>query len=296
MAKENTHLFMAHKILNKLPSSTQNIINNNLEEYLIGSILPDIFFYYTKTYFISAQIHQNPTQIDNNIILSYLSQRDLTDKDYSFTCGFLTHYITDTIFHPIIHQLAGDFNNKNRDLENKARFRHRLLETYIAKILNSRHHLTDEINITTIQNLDFIKFLTSYVTRPIYIIIALRIFILFNKLNKPNQFSKILWLFNKLHIINNSEYTMTYQSLAKMSTQSSLEQIKATSLSNDILKKTSLQKLTNQAICESTREIENFTKYYNKDINLEQYLKLYDSKNFDTGIKNTKNQINNNAR
>ena len=285
MAKENTHLLIAYKVLHKLPNSTQDIIKANLEEYLIGSTLPDIFFYYTKTDHISTQIHQNPTKLTDNIILTYLNQKNLTAKDYSFICGFLTHYATDTIFHPIIRHLAENHNNNNQAPANNVDLKHRLLETYIDKTLNSQYYLTDRISINNIQNLDFIKFLTTYATRPIHIIIALRIFMLFNKLNMPNQFSKILWLLNKLHIINNSEYTMTYQSLTKKSTQSSLKQIEATNSSSDIFKKTSLQKLTSQAIYRSIREIENFTKYYNKNINLKQYVKLYGSKSFDTGQK-----------
>lgn len=161
MPKEITHIHIAEKILNALPESVQLILKQNQSSYYFGSIAPDIFYYDVaniKNRTIESRIewgeiihgrYGNDTMLHLIYILDQIranksdNSRNSTNHRnsilLSFVCGFLTHIAADTIFHPYIYSVTGNYYDQNQTEHKASIARHRLFETCLDQhILKQR--------------------------------------------------------------------------------------------------------------------------------------------------------------
>ena len=104
-----THAYMAHDIYNKLDATIKNKIN--LVDYISYSQGPDIFFFYRIFIpfgkFLHIQkfggvVHRQKV----NELFIYLTEKIKKTQDinqFIFLCGLLTHYLGDTICHPLVN-------------------------------------------------------------------------------------------------------------------------------------------------------------------------------------------------
>jgi len=139
--KELTHWHIAREALRRgIPQEVGEIIASNLPLYYIGAIVHDMAFYdLSKT--SEASIERFANQLHGvagedtlapliEIMEMALSQ---TNKQASlaFLLGMLTHFVADSMFHPMIYYMSGNYFADDQKERSKAVFRHRLLETAI---------------------------------------------------------------------------------------------------------------------------------------------------------------------
>ncbi|HHO75461.1 MAG TPA: hypothetical protein ENN05_03405 [Deltaproteobacteria bacterium] len=139
MAKENTHIFFAHTILENLDAEDLvKEISGYTGFYYLGSIIPDTFFYSSDetSRHISEVMHGiegNPT---NEIIFQVLDQAQGM-KDIAFILGYITHCALDMTLHPVVHYLSGNYYDHDPVNREHAAYRHRHIETWLDKHLGN---------------------------------------------------------------------------------------------------------------------------------------------------------------
>ncbi|HNY64030.1 MAG TPA: zinc dependent phospholipase C family protein [Deltaproteobacteria bacterium] len=140
MPKENTHLWFAHSLLKELPEGRMlQGISANIAHYYLGSIIPDTFYYASRTSIetISEIIHGKDGVPTNVMILAVLDQAK-GPEDIAFILGYITHCALDITFHPMVDSLSGDYYDDDPSRRENAQAVHRGLETCIdIRIRNS---------------------------------------------------------------------------------------------------------------------------------------------------------------
>lgn len=160
MPKELTHWHVARGALHSdIPGQVREIITDNPELFYLGAVAHDIPFYdlsqppETSIERIGELLHGVNGE---NTLLPLI---DFTEKSLalrsaqyllSFILGMLTHYITDSIFHPMVYYLSGNYYDKDNNLRSKAIFRHRLLETAIDLWLETEEPLDYPLNLAAL--------------------------------------------------------------------------------------------------------------------------------------------------
>ncbi|HQG31950.1 MAG TPA: zinc dependent phospholipase C family protein [Deltaproteobacteria bacterium] len=133
MPKENTHLWFAHDLLDYLPeASMRGDISQGIDEYHLGSFIPDTFFYGRDPSIenISEVIHGKDGAPTNTMILSVLDEAR-TQRDITFILGYISHCALDIVFHPVINALSGNYYDDDPVEREKAVYLHRHIETCI---------------------------------------------------------------------------------------------------------------------------------------------------------------------
>ena len=108
MAYENTHLFAANIIKNKIENETiRNVIEMNQDAYHIGSIFPDIFDFTRDTTIktLSAVMHKGTNEIVFQVLDRLRGKKD--EENLAFVFGYLTHCAVDQILHPVVFYFSG---------------------------------------------------------------------------------------------------------------------------------------------------------------------------------------------
>ena len=141
MPKEITHWHIAHQALQRgVPSQVGEIIACNPALYYIGAIAHDIAFYDLSKP-TEACIERVANQLhgvdgENTLVpLSEMMDIALDRKNnqalLAFLLGMLTHFVADSMFHPMVYYMSGNYFAVDLEERGKAVFRHRLLETAI---------------------------------------------------------------------------------------------------------------------------------------------------------------------
>jgi hypothetical protein len=106
------------------------LVSPYVRDYLLGSIIPDTFFYskYPEVIDISEHIHGKNGIPTNEIIFSCLDDAD-SPRDIAFLLGFVTHCALDIIMHPVIYYLTGNYYDKDPVRMSLSRYSHALFET-----------------------------------------------------------------------------------------------------------------------------------------------------------------------
>jgi hypothetical protein len=114
-------------------------ISANIAHYYLGSIIPDTFYYASRTSIetISEIIHGKDGVPTNVMILAVLDQAK-GPEDIAFILGYITHCALDITFHPMVDSLSGDYYDDDPSRRENAQAVHRGLETCIdIRIRNS---------------------------------------------------------------------------------------------------------------------------------------------------------------
>ncbi len=122
MSASITHQLVAERVFNLLGNKEKHFITD-LGAYYIGAQGGDPFFLYKPLVFsknnIGKKLHrENPTQFFSHVKKGFF---ELDGIGKSFYLGYVTHYATDTVFHPYIYGLERylkqhGFNRKRDNL------------------------------------------------------------------------------------------------------------------------------------------------------------------------------------
>ena len=141
MPKELTHWHIAHAVLQKgVPVRIGEITVSNPALYYIGAVAHDIAFYdlsipaETRIEHVANQLHgvagENTLVPLSEMMASALSKSN-NQALLAFLLGMLTHFVADSVFHPMVYYMSGNYFAENKEERGQAVFRHRLLETAI---------------------------------------------------------------------------------------------------------------------------------------------------------------------
>lgn len=140
MPKEITHWAVAQKAADCAPGpDIRRVIKDNMSLYLAGSVLVDSPYYAfiggDKDLFAKAgaRLHAMGEESPFAVVLRVPSvfTGKGADQALAFAFGALTHIITDTVFHPMVYYLTGDYDDPDAAKRKKAVTLHRLLETWM---------------------------------------------------------------------------------------------------------------------------------------------------------------------
>jgi hypothetical protein len=157
MPKENTHISFAYNILSCLEDNKiVKLVSPYVRDYLLGSIIPDTFFYskYSEVIDISEHIHGKDGIPTNEIIFSCLDNAD-SPKDIAFLLGFITHCALDIIIHPVIYYLTGNYYDKDTSRRSIARYSHALFETGLDIKIGNRLRIHKLLKQSSMKDLVF---------------------------------------------------------------------------------------------------------------------------------------------
>jgi hypothetical protein len=140
MPKEITHWAVARKAADRATDQhVRQIIKNNMSLYLAGAVMVDSPYYAfiggDKNFFAKAgaRLHgtgrENPFTAVLQVPAAFNGKS--ADQALAFTLGALTHIIADTVFHPMVYYLTGDYDDPDTAKRKKAVTLHRLLETWM---------------------------------------------------------------------------------------------------------------------------------------------------------------------
>lgn len=163
MPKENTHIYLAQEILEKIKDlAIKKIIQDNSYFYQLGSFTPDVFSYGKTENIIkiSKNIHGLNNDKTNKIIFEMLDKVGNLDKDnglkktnLAFIFGFLTHLATDITFHPFVYFFTG-----NTEKFEGALYRHFAFETGLDRFFQENFIIPKPRN-EELKNLIFLDIL-----------------------------------------------------------------------------------------------------------------------------------------
>ncbi len=165
MVKENSHLLIAHEIAGKINSEEiSRTIFLHQDEYYLGSVIPDAYFYNKKNDVISEKLHSANGELTSEIIFMLLdkARKNHKDNDLAFIFGYITHCAADITFHPMIHFMSGNYNSDSAALQDNARYRHHHIETYIDSMLNDSFYIDEVVHIKALRQLAFPEVLAGY--------------------------------------------------------------------------------------------------------------------------------------
>ena len=143
MAKELTHILIAQDVIRQLKGAGQalmaGLIENNLQAYYLGSIIPDALFYEVppfclnplKHVWLSRVLHMKETAESDQRAASFFRSIAATPRAWqlkmAFAAGIITHTTTDRIFHELIERWTTAWEEKG----SAALATHREIETLI---------------------------------------------------------------------------------------------------------------------------------------------------------------------
>lgn len=139
MPKELTHWQVARAVLEGgLPGPLQIMLQEHLPLYYLGAVAHDIPFY-DLTDPVEASLERvgnllhgvsgENTLVPLLAILAKALEQQKPEPFLSFFLGMLTHFFTDSTFHPAVYYFSGHYFDPDPVQQGKAVFRHRLLET-----------------------------------------------------------------------------------------------------------------------------------------------------------------------
>lgn len=146
MPKEIVHLWLADKVWDFFQSVTSmNIGTAGKILFLIGSLLPDSFFYspFSAHYTMGDDLHRFEGSafyetVKNNI------WRDATLEEKALLAGMITHFLADGHWHPVINDVAQKMADRLPRGYSQV-FYHRLLESFMQARLVSRSEQDERI-------------------------------------------------------------------------------------------------------------------------------------------------------
>lgn len=148
MGKEISHILCAeqaaHSGESPLGARFRSLLHDSRHSFHLGAIAADTFFYGVRLPFEKRRlicygdvIHGsdgNDTSLPAVEMLRQLRHRPndplFADK-VAFACGFLTHISLDSIIHPFVYHVSGNYYADCPAERNDARARHRLVESWL---------------------------------------------------------------------------------------------------------------------------------------------------------------------
>ena len=158
MPFENTHLFLADKVLKSLQNEDlTEILKEHLDYYYLGSIFPDTLFYARddKLSQVAFRLHGDDGQPTNRFVFDVLDRirEQGSLRDFAFAAGFLTHCAADITFHPVVFYISGYMPDASEQAKQRTSFLHWQYETLIDQLLNDRFRLEELVQPSLVRDL-----------------------------------------------------------------------------------------------------------------------------------------------
>ena len=136
MPSSITHTYIAKDVYNNLDKKIKKKIEGDFNNYLIYSFNADAFYFYKilrvfntkakKIQKFGTYVHYNkPNELLINITNKVKESKN--SLEFSLLCAFITHYVADTVLHPLINYKGNLLVNKYNDIVDT----HFIIETYI---------------------------------------------------------------------------------------------------------------------------------------------------------------------
>lgn len=293
MPKENTHLFFARGLKEKLENAElKKIIENNLSYYYLGAISPDIFFYSVKEEerAISESLHGKNGEPTNKIVFEILdgAKDGKNDgKELAFLSGYLTHCALDINFHPVIFPLTGNVFSENKGKKKIATYQHRYWETFLDWKLNDSVYFNEVVRTSLFSDLKFMDSLVSeFKIAPERFLYLVKKHALANRLIRKKWFYYFLFLLNRLGIYDKKEDLGAFYQDIKKGEQLIPEVIVYKDMKTGVNKKTSVGKLLAGSEKEAKEMILGAFRYYKNLIGKKELEILIPGKSLDCGLLN----------
>jgi len=135
-----SHIIYAEDILQNLHNKELNdIINQERALYYLGSVFPDIFYYYflgvPHLSHLDGVLHDYPKPRTCEIIKKMVEElKDLPWPDrakISFAMGFITHIAAENILHPVVFYFTGNYYDTDSRERLLTLASHRQFEKYL---------------------------------------------------------------------------------------------------------------------------------------------------------------------
>jgi len=139
MAKENTHLFFAHRVLEDLENRhLLGELSRHMGFYYLGSIIPDTFYYSAdeSARMVSETLHGKTGNLTNEFIFQVLDNAQGM-QDIAFIMGYITHCALDITLHPAVYYFSGNYYDHDQDARDHAVYMHRHIETWLDAYLEN---------------------------------------------------------------------------------------------------------------------------------------------------------------
>lgn len=125
MPSSITHQLVAEETLKQLPEELQKIIEGSPDEYYLGAQGPDVFFFYRigcrSEYNLGKFLHRFRVYDVFSFFLNALRPDTLPrftdasrEKALAYILGYITHYCTDSTFHPFVYNYLDEYNCEKR--------------------------------------------------------------------------------------------------------------------------------------------------------------------------------------
>lgn len=295
MPKENTHIYFADKVSQKVNSQDLLALLKKYSKYFyLGSISPDTFYYSPKKEVeeISNFIHGNFGNLTNELVFKFLNiaKNKKSEKDLVFALGFLTHCAIDIITHPVIFYLTGDYHSSDKKVAEDAKYLHRYFETYFDNKINKNFSIPKNIDLNILETLEILSVFYqdfSHVSKEDIIAVFQRHFKL-NKLFKNDVLFFAVYFLNKIKILNNrGELALFYANL-KVDKKTWPDEFEYKDLITGELLHDNWDNLLNKALNSSVEMLEAAYKYYCGIISEEECKKIIPGKSLLTNKFDTK--------
>jgi hypothetical protein len=141
MPREAMHWYIAQQALDAY-SSVPFVLERNA--YFLGAMAPDAGYFYLEGRGDTAfpeRLHGKDGE-DTWDPLRLALQRTKSDLHKSFLLGYMSHVITDAIFHPAVYYITGNYYDVDEAKRLTAVKNHRLLETKLDCWIRARYPQT----------------------------------------------------------------------------------------------------------------------------------------------------------
>ncbi len=144
MPKERSHLLFASEVLDRLDNEPlQQLIRRRAPAYYLGTIVPDLknydLFSFGEFAHVSDFIHELVETDETGLIFPMLEKIRqgawLDEERTAFVMGYITHAVSDAVFHPLIFYFSGNIYDPDLRQRNKSIASHMFLETSLELAL-----------------------------------------------------------------------------------------------------------------------------------------------------------------
>lgn len=157
MPFENTHLFLADQIRQKLRGDLVHMVEEYPHHFYLGAVFPDTLFYSKNDdiFQTAYQLHGDDGSPTNRFVFEVLDHiKGSGDRrNFSFIAGYLTHCAADITFHPLVFYLSGQIANADAKQKQRGAYLHWYYETMIDRHLNDRFNLHEWVHPALIADL-----------------------------------------------------------------------------------------------------------------------------------------------
>ena len=136
-----THVYVADKIMEKMPDQTQEILRRNLDVYHLGATGSDVLFVLRE---VGHRDERMANAMHNTKVGELFARfvdslkHNYSETKFAYALGYLAHYAADRIAHPFVNYFVENYLPKELPAE-FVPFGHNLIESagdmYVAEIL-----------------------------------------------------------------------------------------------------------------------------------------------------------------